>query len=162
MRGFEVLFFAAVFTISLGLSSVGSTQQDVAGSAISAAQSNLLKCYDAAKAAESAGANISQLTLRLDSAGLLLSRSQLAYSAGDLGLALTLADNSQTVLATFVSDATALESSAAQSGTFYFLLNTVGSIVGTVAVLVGSFVFWRFLKQKYGNSGAQISGSNAV
>jgi hypothetical protein len=161
MRALGVLFIAAVFIVALSLSSVVSAQ-DNAGSAISAAQTNLLKCYDAAKAAESSGANISQLTLRLDSAGLLLTRSQIAYTAGDFGSALTLADNSQTALATFVSDANALQTSAAQSRTFSFLLNTVGSIVGTVAVLVGSFIFWRFLKRKYGNSGVQISESNAV
>jgi hypothetical protein len=130
--------------------------------AISAAQSKIVQCYNAAKAAESAGANISQLTLRLNSAGLLLSHSQLAYSTGDFGLSSNLAGQCQNELASFVSDANSLQTSAAQSQTFDFLLNVVGSVMGTVAVLVGSFMVWRFLKRKYRNNGAQTSEFDAV
>ena len=114
----------------------------------------LIQCYNAARAAESAGANISQLTLRLNNAGLLLSTAQLAYSKGDFGLASSLAIQSQNELDTFILDANSLQALAAQSRTFDFLLNIVGSIAGTVAVLAGSFVVWRFFKRKYGFSGA--------
>ena len=47
-------------------------QQDGTSAAISAAHSKLVQCYEAARVAESSGANISQLTIRLNSAGLLL------------------------------------------------------------------------------------------
>ena len=150
-RAIGILLFAAIFIIILSFPSIALAQQN---DAISVAQSNLVQCYNAAKAAESAGANISQLMIQLNNAGLLLSRSQLAYSKGDFGSASNLAVQSQNELASFVSDANALQNSAAQSRTFDFLLNVVGSVLGTVAVLVGSFVVWRFFKRKYGLTGA--------
>jgi hypothetical protein len=158
-----VLLLAAISIAVLSVPSVVWAQQNSAASAISAAQSKLVQCYDAARAAESASANISQLTSRLNSAGLLLSRAELAYSNADFGSAQSLAVQSQSELASFVSDANSLQASAAQSRTFDFLLNVVGSVVGTVAVLVGGFVVWGFLKRKYGNdSGVQKSESDAV
>ena len=157
-----VLLLAAISIAVLSVPSVVWAQQNSAASAISAAQSKLVQCYDAARAAESASANISQLTSRLNSAGLLLSRAELAYSNADFGSAQSLAVQNQSELASFVSDANSLQASAAQSRTFDFLLNVVGSVVGTVAVLVGGFVVWGFLKRKYGNSGVQKSESDAV
>ena len=154
MRAIGVLFLTAILITILNVSSVVSAQQNDAASAISAAQNNLIHCYDAAKAAESAGANISQLTVRLNSAGLLLTRAEWAYSIGNFGLASNLAVQSQNELDSFISDANSLKASAAQSRTYDFLLNVVGSILGTVAVVVGSFVVWRFFKRKYGFKGA--------
>jgi hypothetical protein len=153
------LFFAAIFIAVLSAPSMALAQQN---DAISTAQNKLVQCYDAAKAAESAGANISQLTIKLNNAGSLLSRAQLAYSSGDSASASNLAAQSQNELDGFVSDANSLQASASQSRTFDFLLNVVGSIAGTVAVFVGSFFVWRFLKRKYGNGGVQISESDAV
>jgi hypothetical protein len=158
-RAIGILLFAVIFINILSFFSIVWAQQN---DATSVAQSKIIQCYNAARAAESAGANISQLTLRLNSAGLLLSRSQLAYSNGDFGLASNLASQCQSELANFVSDANSLQALAAQSRTFDFLLNVVSSVLGTVAVLVGSFMVWRFLKRKYGKDGVQTSESDAV
>jgi hypothetical protein len=156
------LFLAVVTFALLNTPTFVWAQQNDAASAISAAQSKLVQCYDAARAAEAASANISQLTSRLNSAGLLLSRAQLAYSDADFGSAQSLAVQSQNELANFVSDANSLQTSAAQSRTFDFLLNFVGSVVGTVGVIVGSVVVWVLLKRKYGNNGEQKVESDAV
>ena len=121
-RAIGILLFAAISIIILSFPSIALAQQN---DAISVAQSKLVQCYNAAKAAESAGANISQLTIKLNNAGLLLSRSQLAYSIGDFGSVSNLAVQSQNELASFVSDANALQASAAQSRTYDFLLNMV-------------------------------------
>ena len=157
-----VLLLATVFIAVLSAPWVVWAQQNDAASAISTAQSKLMQCYDAARAAEAASANISVLTSRLNSAGLLLSRAELAYSNSDIVSAQSLAVQSQKELASFVSDANSLQSSAAQSRSFDFLLSIVGSVVGTVVVLVGSVVVWGLLKRKYGNSGVQKSESDAV
>ena len=166
MRFFQVslgFLLLAVISISvINMPSVVWAQQDDAASAISAAQSKLVQCYDAARAAEAASANISQLTGGLNSAGLLLSRAQLAYSNSDFGSAQNLALQSQNELATFVSDAKSLQTSAANHRSFDFLFSFVGSIVGTVAVLVGSIVVWVLFKRKYGNTGVQNIESDAV
>jgi len=138
-------------------------QQNDATSAISAAQNELIQCYDAARAAEAASANISQLTDRLNIASLLLSRAELAYSNGDFGSAESLATESQDELASFISEANSLQSSSEQNQNSDFWLNIVGSAVATVAVLVGSLTVWVLLKRKYGiEKGVQQVESDAV
>jgi hypothetical protein len=129
--------------------SVALAQQNDAASAISAAQSKLIQCYDAARAAEAAGANISQLTGKLNSASLLLSNAELANSTGDFGSAKSLAVESQDELSSFVLEANSLEFSAEQSRNSDFWLNIVGSSAATVVVLVGSLMVWVLLKRKY-------------
>ena len=147
----EILLLVAISISVLTMPPVVLAQQN---DAISAAQTKLVQCYDAARAAESAGANISQLMSRLNSACLLLSRAQLAYSNGDFGEAQNLALQIQDELASLVSDANSLQTSAAQTRTFSFLLNVVGSISGTFAVAIGSFAVWVLLNRKYGNNGS--------
>jgi len=137
-------------------------QQEGTSSSISAAKSRLIQCYDAAKAAESSGANISQLTLRLNSAGLLLSQAELAYSESDFGSSQSLAAKSQNELIDFISSAQSLQVSAAQSRTFDFLLNVVASVVGTILVILASVVVWIRLKRKYEISEEQKSEPDAV
>ena len=137
-------------------------QQNGASSAISAAQSKLASCFDAARSAEAAGANISQLTHTLNVAGSLLSNAQLAYSNGDLGAAQSLASQSQSELSDFISTANSLRAQASQSQTVSFLVNIVGSIAGTFAVFVGSFFVWRFLKRRYGSSEVANRESDTV
>ena len=148
----------AAFSVLLG----AWAQQDGTSAAISAAHSKLVQCYEAARVAESSGANISQLTIRLNSAGLLLSQAQLAYSNADFGSAQSLAAQSQGELVNFVSDAQSLQASGAQSRTFDFLLHVVASVVGTILVIVGSLVVWIRLKRKYGTGEELKSESDAV
>ena len=156
------LLLAVISIIVFNMPSVVWAQQSNAASAISTAQSKLVQCYDVARAAEAAGANISQLTGRLNSAGLLFSRAQLAYSNGDFASAQILAVQSLNKLASFLSDAKSLQVSAANNRSFDFLFVFVGSIVGTVVVLVGSVVVWVLFRRKYGNTGVQTSESDAV
>jgi hypothetical protein len=152
-----------VISVVIRVPSVVLAQQNDATSSISDAQSTLIQCYDAARAAEVAGANISQLTGRLNIASLLLSRAELANSNGYFSLAESLAVESQDELASFVSEANSLQFSAQQSRSSDFWLNIVGSSVETVAVLVGSLTVWVLLKRKYGiNNGVQQVESNAV
>jgi competence protein ComGC len=147
------ILLLAVSTILLLITpSVVSAQRNVTESAISAAQSKLLSCFEAAKLAEKAGANISQLTAPLNNAGLLLSQAELAYSNGDFEVAQNLTVQCQSVLSNFISNATALQTSATQNRNTDFLWNIVGSAGGTVVVLVGSALVWLLLKRKFKNS----------
>ena len=157
-----ILFLAIILIVLLGSSTLVRAQQNNASEAISAAQSKLVDCFDAAKAAEAAGANISQLTATLNNAGLLLSNAELAYSNGDFGSAQNLAIQSQNVLENFISNANSLQTSASQNRNTDFQLNIVGSIGGTVAVLVGSVVVWVLLKRKYRNGEVGNRESDAV
>jgi hypothetical protein len=126
-------------------------QQNGTSDAISAAQNKLVNCFDAAKSAEAAGANISQLTSTLNKAGLLLSNAQLAYSNGNYGDAQNFASQSQSLLTNFVSEANSLQAVATQHRNTDFLF-FVGSIVGSVIVIVAGIAIWVLLMKKYGKS----------
>ena len=101
-----------------------------AGEAISTAKSKFVESYNAAKAAESAGANISDLTGLLNGAGLLLSKAESLYSSGNFQGAESLAALSQSNLGNFVSEANSLQNAASQRQNMDFLINFVGSIAG--------------------------------
>jgi hypothetical protein len=117
--------------------------------AISSAQNTLSTCYESAKAAEAAGANISALQSSFSAAGSLISQANLAYSTGDFDSAANFAMQSQRALDKFESEASSLKSVAIHQVNLNFLINVVGSIVGCLGVLVGGFVIWHFLGKKY-------------
>jgi len=149
----------AVVTATLLLISVSVAQpvlanQTDAAAAIDSAKDNILGAYDAAKEAESAGANITVLTSKLNNAGLLLSQAELAYAKNDFEGALSLATQSQTVLNGFASEADALGLSALQQQNQDFLINVVGSISATLVILIAGFVACIYLKRKYETSEA--------
>jgi hypothetical protein len=151
--------------IALGLSSstfAVRADQGGATNAISSARRQLISCYDAAGKAEAAGANITKLAATLDEAGLLLSQAEFAFSNGDFVSAQNYAVQSQSSLSAFVSNANALQSAAEAERNQDFMTKVIGSAGGTVAVLVGGFVLWHFLKRKYPSDGGQEFGSGAV
>jgi cobalamin biosynthesis Mg chelatase CobN len=159
-----MLLFSVAFSLLFAalISSPVSANQSDAATAISSAQNTILPCYDAAKAAEAAGANITSLTNTLNEAGSLLSQAQLAYSQGDFDAATNYAAQSQNKLNGFVSQADNLKQAAAQRESRDYLVNFVGSIVGAVAVVVAGFVIWFFLKRRYGAGDADAGAAAAV
>jgi hypothetical protein len=120
---------------------------------LNSARLRLSDCYAAAKAAESASANISALTNNLNSAGYLFSRAEFAYSIGDFDAAQNFASQSQNLLSNFISNAKSLEDEAALRRDQDFLFNTIGSIAGFFAVIIGSFGVWILLKRRFGKDG---------
>lgn len=150
-----------LFPVVVAPSLVVAAQPDVAA-AIASAKEQIVTCYQAARDAEAAGANITSLTAVLNDAGALLSRAELAYSMNDFDAARDFAVQSQGRLDGFVSEANALKETAAQQRTLDFWVNMVGSIVGTFAVLGGAVVVWFFLKRRYKAGGARGSESSRV
>jgi uncharacterized membrane protein YoaK (UPF0700 family) len=152
--------FSLMFVVLL--SSTVSANQSDAATAISSAQNTMVICYDAAKAAEAAGANITSLTNTLNEAGSLLSQAQLAYSQGDFDAAANYAVQTQNKLNGFISQADSLKQAAAQRESRDYLVNFVGSIVGAAAVVAAGFVVWFFLKRRYGAGDAGVGAAAAV
>jgi hypothetical protein len=126
-----------------------------ATAAIASAKQQIVSCYQAAREAESAGANITLLTTALDDAGVLLSNSEFAYLKNDFDAALSLAVQSRESLNNFVPQANALKETAIQQENFDFLFNIVGSVVGTFAVLGAGAAIWLFLKRRNAQAGEQ-------
>jgi cobalamin biosynthesis Mg chelatase CobN len=137
------------FLISFPSVASAATQTD-AGSAIASAQKLLLNCYNAAKASEAAGANITVLEVSLNDAGRSLSNAELAYSNGDYNSAVNYANQCQSALSNFVPKANALKASGEQQRS-QGLVIFVGSIVGALAVVGAGYVVWLQVKKKYTN-----------
>ena len=149
-------FFATIMLLSaIVLPSVAFAEQSGADSAIESAKQQIVTRYNAAKAAEAAGANITSLTSLLNDAGNLLSQAELAYSKNDFSNAQNLATQSSQSLSNFVSEANTMQDAAAQQRNTDFLVNIVGSIAGTIAVIVAGFVVWYLVKRRQPNIGEQ-------
>lgn len=131
-----------ILILMAALPSVLVVAQD-SSSVVSSARQQLISCYDAAKTAEAAGANISSLTSVLNEAGSLLSQSELAYSKGDFSTAQSLATQSSQRLGGFISMAGSLRDSAIQQSNYDFWINTVGSSVGALVVVLIGLQIWR-------------------
>jgi cytochrome bd-type quinol oxidase subunit 1 len=151
-----VLLFGGVFL------PFSAFAQDDASGAIASAQQQIVTCYDSAKQAEAAGANISSLTSVLDEAGNMLSQAELAYSQGDFGTAQNLASQCSQNLNGFVSEANGLRDAAIQRATVDFWVNVVGSTVGTFVVMIAGFAVWWFLKKRYPDVEVQIDEPSGV
>lgn len=156
-KRFFVLFAVSFMVFSsFSLVCVGETGENDAASAVSAAESRVVECYRAVVDAEKAGANVSGLLVRLNEAGDLLSRAQLAYEVGNYDSAVNLASQSQAKLNGFVDDAGVLKADALRQGYWDFMVNVVGSSVGSVAIVLGGFVFWCFSKRKREGAGEAV------
>lgn len=150
-----------LFVISTFLPSARADQTDAAA-AIASAKEQILTCYQAAKDAEGAGANITALVAVLNDAGTLLSRADFAYSISDFDTARNLAVQSQSTLDNFVSEANTLKETATQQRNNDFLINVVGSLVGAFAVVGAGVATWIFLRRKYETAGAHKNESSRV
>jgi hypothetical protein len=156
----KLIVFATVtfFSIIILPSSVLADQNEAAA-AIASAKQQIVGCYQAAREAESAGANVTSLTAVLDDAGVLLSNSELAYSKDDFDTALSLAVQSRESLSNFVPQANTLKESAIQQRNLDFMVNIVGSVVGTFGVLGAGAAIWFLLKRRNAQTGEQPNES---
>ena len=122
--------------------------QDDAAAAIASAKQQLVVCYGAARQAESAGANVSYLVSVLNVAGDLLSRSELAYSQGDLVGAQGLASQCSQSLSNFVASAESLRDGVSGNAGWVYV-GVVASIVGAILVVISGFLVWRYVRKRF-------------
>ena len=150
----SVLFWfaglACVLLVACAPSLVHGADEHDAGLAVASAESRVAECYNFALDAERAGANVSELLRVLNEAGDLLSKAELAYGVGDYDSAATYAAQCEGRLAGFEVQAQALRDSAAWQRQLDLMVNVVGSAAGAVAVLVGGWLVWRYLRRKHG------------
>lgn len=156
-----VVLVVLVFFVGVFVSPVWADQAGAAA-AISSAKNTVVGCYGAVEEAEAAGANVTVLVATLNEAGSLLSQAELAYAANDFDAAVNFAVQSQSVLNGFVGEANVLRETAVQQQNQDFLVNVVGSIVGSIAVVVVGGLVWLLLKRKYENVEVDVSESEGV
>jgi len=133
--------------VEAGESFVVSTELE-ARLAIADAERIIIVCYEAVSDTDKAGANVSTLLIVLNEAGESLSKAKLAYETEDFDNATRDGLAAQRKLEGFVAEADALRGIALQEHYWDFMVNIVGSIVGTIAVICGSFVVWVILRKK--------------
>ncbi len=143
----RAIFVLGLLAIAVLLPEVALAQNNAAS--ITSARQQLIACYDSARQAEAAGANISSLTSVLNDAGDLLSRAELAYSQGDSSAAQSLVSQVGQRLSNVISDADALRDAALQQQNYEFWVEFVGSIVATFVVIAAGFGVWQLLKRRY-------------
>jgi len=148
MRFAKSIVVLSVVVLALAFLPAVVFAQDDAAAAIASAKQQVVVCYGAAREAESAGANVSYLVSVLNEAGDLLSRSELAYSQGDLGGAQSLASQCSQRLSNFVASAETLRDGASGNAGWVFV-GAVASIVGSILVVISGFLVWRYVRKRF-------------
>ena len=129
---------------------------DEARAAVDGAQAQIIACYGAVVEAEGAGWNVTELAGVLNEAGGLLSRARVALENGEFDVAVDFSSNCTDKLAGFTDRAVTSRDSAALERSVDFMVNIVGSVAGTVAVIFAGWVLWVYLKRKYGQAGSAV------
>lgn len=144
---FKLFVLLTIYVVGFFLPCFGLEDKE-ALSALSEAEGKINACYGAATEAEKAGANISALLNVLNEAGWLLSKAKLAYSQKDFGSVIGYVDECQSLLDGFVEHANSLRLEAEQASHRDFLFNFLGSGVGALCIVLGSYAVWILLKKR--------------
>lgn len=123
--------------------------KEEADKSLKEAMKTITACYQATVKAERAGANITKLVATMNEAGDLYSKALLAYETEDFNSTIRLAEESQNILDGFILEADVLRETASEQRYWDFMINIVGSTIGTFAVILFSFILWTLLKKKY-------------
>jgi len=113
------------------------------------AENVLASAYVAVAEAKRAGANVSELLVKLDFAGTLLADAYNAYRLGDYDEAYLYATNCSGKVNGIVSEAASLKLEAENAYSEKLFSTEVLSSVGLCLLFVLSLFGWRFLKKKY-------------
>ncbi len=151
-----LLFFSLYISVlSNRVFAVGDIQ---AHQLIDEARSALISSYLSVVDAEEAGANVTSLLVTLNNATDLLSKAEFAYANaganGNYDVPYAYASECEEMLNGFSAEVLTLKNSAVQQGFSDFMIYFVGSILGTVGVVLGSYVLWVALKKKTGQTGS--------
>ncbi len=123
--------------------------QDEASQALIAAESSLETGYVAVAQAGAAGANVTDLSAMLQSAGELLVNASRVYDAGDYDTAYSLAVNCSTSLSGIAGLAADSKVSAQDARANALFSAVEFSAVGIGVLAVAGLVVWGFLRKRY-------------
>jgi hypothetical protein len=135
---------------SFHASAAGETKA-VARTAIAEAENLVLSCYEVTLEAEKSGTNITRFSNALNDAGILLSMANLAYENGSFTSAVYFANQTRKSLEGFINRVQTAKETSLQQNRWDFMINIAAPIIGSMAVVVGSFIVWSFLKKKLGS-----------
>jgi hypothetical protein len=116
---------------------------DEASTKMAEADSTLKEAFKKALAAEEAGANIADLISKLNKAGELLTKAEIAYGNGDISQAVENANSSILIANAVENDALTMEVSAQASGRRAFWQSLTLSLVGVSVFIITLLIAWR-------------------
>lgn len=145
-----VLFFVLAFSASIFMSeALALNSEDTAITSIERAENALVSAYEAVLEAEEVGASVLGLLAELNEAGEFLAEANMNYRLEDFDEAARFADLGRDVGEGVESEAYELKNLAWSDGVQRMWLTMIGSVVGVISVVLGSFWVWRFLKRRY-------------
>ena len=116
---------------------------------INEAERGLSSAYVVVADAEGAGADVSALLSKLDSAGDFISEAHVAFWSGDYENASVLADECSNAVKGIADDAARLKTDAEKALSDRLLLTVTESGVGLILLLVFGLLGWKLLKRHY-------------
>jgi len=141
-----LLVFASQSYISVTIAQVSESEATLA---LTSAEGAVSSAYQAVLRAEEAGANVSGLLVQLNDAGELLAKAKVAYRLEDFDEAAHSASLCSKISENVKNETDELHVETYGSKITGFWLTSTGSLVGAVAVGLGSFWGWRFFKKRY-------------
>lgn len=149
-RCFSVLLMLLVFVVPIFVSeTLAGNSEDVAVSAIDRAEATMVSAYDAVLQAEQAGADVSDLLVRLNDAGGLLSEAHIAYGLGDFDEAVSLASLCSEMGEAIKTDAEELRLETHGPWVMRLWLTLTSSLVGVAVVVFAGFFGWGYVRKRY-------------
>jgi hypothetical protein len=122
---------------------------DDASSIVAEADVTVRQAFKATIDAESAGANVSALVLRLNEAGRILGEAEAALKNGNSTEAVNGADQCIGVADSVKGDAVVLKASALAEGQSVFRTSLAFSVVSIAVFVVLLLLVWRRFKRRY-------------
>jgi len=140
-----VLILAVIQFIPTGF----AVSSDEAIDVLNVAERDLSSAFIMVAEAENAGADASQLLIKLGNAGNFLSEAYASFKSGDYDAASSLALECSNTIALIAGDAAGLKADAKKAYFDRITSTLVMSVAGVCLVLVFGLVGWRFLKRRY-------------
>lgn len=147
----KILIYYVTFTLALALFTHTCLAVDKrsAEEALVNAESDLASAYGAVAEAERVGANMSELSDKLRSAGDLLAEANNTCRLGDYDGAYSYATNCSDTVEGIASQALDMKLEAEKTCSERLLFTATSSSIGLSALFVVSLFGWRALKKKY-------------
>lgn len=143
----QISICALLALVLCALAAFPLTEGQVAGSTVNQAQKTFATSVQAVAQAQSAGANVDALMTTLSEAAGLLSKAQLAYSAGNYSIANNYANQCMSKLSGLNNEASALQKKAddqKNQSSFYTTL----TLMVSAALLVSGVLTWSVLSKQ--------------
>ncbi len=141
--------FLALSSCFYGVNSV-LAQTDQTSAMLQATNITVGQAFNAVLDAEKAGANVTQLLAKLNTAGELLADAQNAFNSGNNVVNITsMAENASQIAVQVKGDALHLRDVSLVESRNIFWLTVIFSFVGTVVFLVSLLFVWRRFKRSY-------------